>query len=121
MEGGDGFGVVLHRADLRRTIDTVRPEITPLINLYLLPPGLHLYIACMLVDKVEDCFLTGIPVDALTQSLPPHLARDDLQQVHLNWLLDEHHKVLGHGWRQEDGINVLLQLRATSERRRCCE
>ncbi len=57
------------------------------------------HLSCVLVNEMENSFQVGIPVDALAQSLPPQLACDYLQQVHLNWLLDEHHVVLRHGWK----------------------
>lgn len=59
------------------------------------------HLACTLVYEVEHGFLFGVPVDALVQSLPPQLARDYLQQVHLYWLLNEHHVVLRHGCNQK--------------------
>lgn len=56
----------------------------------------------MLVNKMEDSFLLGIPEDALTQRLPPELACDYLQQVHLNGLLNENHIVFRHSWKKEE-------------------
>lgn len=62
------------------------------------------HLACVLVHEVEDCLLFGIPVDAITQSLSSYFTCDYLQQVHLDWLLDEHHVVLRHGWKQEEKV-----------------
>lgn len=63
------------------------------------------HLACTLVYEVEHGFLFGVPVDALAQSLPPQLARDYLQQVHLYRLLDEHHVVLRHGCNREKDVS----------------
>lgn len=52
------------------------------------------HLARVLVDQVEHGVLAGIPVDPLTQSFPSQFARDDLQKVHLDGLLNKHHVVL---------------------------
>lgn len=103
MEGGEGFGVVFHRADLRcRIHGSIKfSELRRKNKSSPLTIAVAAHLACMLVYEVEHSFLLGIPVDALAQSLPPQLACDYLQQVHLDWLLNEHHVVLRHGWNQE--------------------
>lgn len=63
------------------------------------------HLARALVHKVEDSFLLGVPVDALTQSPPPQLACDYFKQVHLDRLLNEHHVVLRHAWNHERDVS----------------
>lgn len=62
------------------------------------------HLACVLVDHVEHGVLAGVPVDPLTQSFPSQFACDDLQKVHLDGLLNKHHVVLRHGWKQKNEV-----------------
>lgn len=49
------------------------------------------------MNQVEDCVAFGVPEKAVTDALAPQLARDYLEEVHLDGLLHEHHVVLRHG------------------------
>lgn len=61
------------------------------------------HLARVLADQVEHGVLAAIPVDPFAQSFPSQPARDDAQQVHLDGLLNKHHVVLRHGWKQKNG------------------
>ena len=70
----------------------VRP--LPLCN--AVQPAASTHLACLLVHQMEHGVLLGVPVDAFAQPLPSQLTGHDLQQVHLDGLLDENHVILGH-------------------------
>lgn len=75
------------------------------------------HLARVLVDQVEHGVLAGVPVDPLTQSFPSQSACDDLQEVHLDGLLNKHHVVLRHGWKHKNDVNGLCG-RSQRERHR---
>ena len=52
------------------------------------------HLSCVFVNQVEDSILLGVPVEPLTDALPPLLGCDDLQRVHFDRLLYEYHIVL---------------------------
>lgn len=54
------------------------------------------YRSRLLVDQVEDGVEGRVPQEAVADALPPQLPRHNLQQVHLDGLLNEHNIVLGH-------------------------
>lgn len=67
------------------------------------PPAPHL--PSLLVNHVEDGVAFGVPEKAVADALPSQLARHHLKQVHLDWLLHEHHIVLSHGCKSSRGFS----------------
>lgn len=54
------------------------------------------YLSRLLVNQVEDCVEFWVPVNAISNGFPSQLACHNLQQIHLDGLLNEHHVVLRH-------------------------
>lgn len=55
--------------------------------------------SCVFVNQVEDGVEFRNPLKAVRDTFPPQLACHNLKQVHLDGLLNEHNKVLCHGYR----------------------
>lgn len=53
--------------------------------------------SCLFVNQVEDGVEFRNPLEAIRDTFPPQLAGHDLEQVHLDGLLNEHDVVLCHG------------------------
>ena len=62
------------------------------------------YLARVLVNQMEDCVMLRIPVHGITDAFAPQFTSDDLEQVHLNGLLNEDHIVLSHRYVQRKTI-----------------
>lgn len=55
----------------------------------------------MPVDQVEDGVTVRLPLHALVETLSLDSVQHELQQVQLDWLLNEHDVVLRHDCRED--------------------
>ncbi len=69
------------------------------VNLLLCSNLILTHLASVPVDQVEDGFILRLPGHDLMEALSLDSVQHELQQVQLDWLLNEHNVVLRHDWR----------------------
>lgn len=68
------------------------------VSLLLCSDLILTHLASVPVDQVEDGFILRLPGHDLMEALSLDSVQHELQQVQLDWLLNEHNVVLRHDW-----------------------